>query len=365
MMQNSKYLKLKIGFFNINGLVGETSFNPDFLEIIKKYDIITLSETWHKNPDCINKIKGNFPKEYRFVDNARKNKHKKSKRNSGGILVCYKKCLHGSIVVLDKKSENMIWLKLKKEYLNAQKDFIIGGIYNSPINSSYTKSNDNDMFEEIQNKIMTFSPNDYILLGGDFNARVGNMQDYIDENDEDVELLNLPQNYQIDRYKRPRSDQDQHKNTYGDKLIELAISSGMKILNGRTLGDFMGKYTYIGYNGISTVDYVLGSENLIMQNYIHSFNVEDLTLISDHRPISVTLQYSANMNKDKTKTRFSTKPRKRNIILRNYAKYKTELDLRMNNNDINCIISRLENMKNINDTSDINNIIQMITDMYT
>ena len=164
----------------------------------------------------------------------------------------------------------MIWLKLKKEYLNAQKDFIIRGIYNSPINSSYTKSNDNDMFEEIQNKIMTFSPNDYILLGGDFNARVGNMQDYIDENDEDVELLNLPQNYQIDRYKRPRSNQYQHKNTYGEKLIELAISSGMKILNGRTLGDFMGKYTYIGYNGISTADYVLGSENLIMQNDMYS-----------------------------------------------------------------------------------------------
>ena len=82
-MQNSKYLKLKIGFFNINGLVGETSFNPDFLEIIKK-SIITLSETWHKNPDCINKIKGNFPKEYRFVDNARKNKHKKVREILGG-----------------------------------------------------------------------------------------------------------------------------------------------------------------------------------------------------------------------------------------------------------------------------------------
>ena len=80
------------------------------------------------------------------------------------------------------------------------------------------------------------------------------MQDYIDENDEDLALLNLPQNYQIDRYQKPRSNQDQHKNTYGEKLIELAISSRLKFLNGRTLGDLMGKYTYIGYHGISTVD---------------------------------------------------------------------------------------------------------------
>ena len=57
----------------------------------------------------------------------------------------------------------------------------------------------------------------------------------------------------------------------------------MRILNGRTLGDLMGKFTYIGYNGISTVDYVLGSENFLMLNYIHSFEVEDLTLLSDHR----------------------------------------------------------------------------------
>ena len=82
--------KMKIGFFNINGLVGETSFNPDFSKTLAKYDIITLTETWHRNTDCIQKIKNNFPNDFSFIDNARKNKNKKIKRNSGGILVCYK-----------------------------------------------------------------------------------------------------------------------------------------------------------------------------------------------------------------------------------------------------------------------------------
>ena len=198
-METSPHLQLKLGYFNINGLVGETTFNPDFLEIIKEYDIIILTETWHKDAECIKKIKGNFPKDYKFIENARKKKHKKSKRNSGGILVCYKKCLHKSIITLDKTSENMIWLKLKKEYLNTDKNIIIGGIYNSPINSTYTKSNEHDIFEIIQEKILTFSNNDYVLLGGDFNARVGKMQDFIDEEGEDIDFLNLPRNYKIDK----------------------------------------------------------------------------------------------------------------------------------------------------------------------
>ena len=343
---------LKIGFFNINGLVGKTTYNTDFSEIIKTYDIIMLTETWHKSSECINKIKGNFPKDYKFIDNARKTKHKKSKRNSGGLLVCYKKCLQNNIVIIDKTSENMIWIKIKKEYLNIDRNLIIGGIYNSPINSSFTKTNDTDMFNKIQEKIMTFSPDDYIMLGGDFNARVGNMQDFIDENDEDIEFLNLPQNYQIDRYKKFRSNQDQHKNSYGEKFIELAVTSKMKILNGRILGDLLGKYTYIGYNGISTVDYVLGSENLLMKNFIHSFQVEELTLLSDHRPISVTLQYNKNKEITSKKTVSKTTKRKK-LILKNYEAFKTELNKQMDKNCINLLIHKLENVTNDNKELDL------------
>lgn len=237
--------KIKIGFFNINGLIGETTFNPDFHDIIQKYDMITLVETWHENSDCINKIKNNFPKNYKFIDNARKNKPKKSKRNSGGLLVCYKKELHGNITIIDKSTENMIWVKLKKEYLNIKKNLIIGGIYNSPINSTYNKRNTDDIFEKIQDKIMTLSQENHILIGGDFNARTGNMQDIIEENDNDTDVLNLPHNYEVSRYKTLRNNQDQHTNTYGTKLIELATNSNMKILNGRILGDLLGKYTYI------------------------------------------------------------------------------------------------------------------------
>ena len=41
------------------------------------------------------------------------------------------------------------------------------------------------------------------------------------------------------------SGQDQPKNSYGKKLIDLGISANTKILNGRTIGNLVGKYTYL------------------------------------------------------------------------------------------------------------------------
>ena len=77
-------LNLKIEFFNINGFIGTKTIDPTYAETIKKYDIIALTETWHEDVNCIKKLKENIPEGYLYYENARKNKHKKSKRNSGG-----------------------------------------------------------------------------------------------------------------------------------------------------------------------------------------------------------------------------------------------------------------------------------------
>ena len=129
-------------------------------------------------------------------------------------------------------------------------------IYNSPINSSYTKKHTNDFYCELQNKLTTFSSNEYVLIGGDFNARTGILRDYIYEDESDKTFISLPDEYEIDQFTRKRNNQDIHTNSYGEKIIDFSISTKMRILNGRTLGDFQGKFTYIGYNGVSTIDYI-------------------------------------------------------------------------------------------------------------
>ena len=55
---------------------------------------------------------------------------------------------------------------------------------------------------------------------------------------------------------------------------------------------------YFGYNGVSTIDYVLASENFLTQKHIHSFKVEELTSLSDHRPLTLKLKYTKIDNKE-------------------------------------------------------------------
>ena len=238
-------------------------------------------------------------------------------------------------------------------------------IYNSPINSTYTKARDEDLFLEIQNKMLTVAQNEFVIVGGDFNARVGNMQDHIEESEEEKELLNLPDIYTMSQFKKLRCNQDQHKNSFGEKLIDMATSTNLKILNGRTLGDLEGRYTYVGYNGLSTVDYVLGSENLFLRNHIHSFEVEQLTLLSDHRPTCLTLQYSAHKEtKKEGKEPLLTSHKRHKYFITNYAQFKTILQRKMNKKFTESLIQQLQNVNTHNDSIELDNIIQKINAQY-
>ena len=74
----------------------------------------------------------------------------------------------------------------------------IGSIYNSPIKSSYTRNNDIDPFNKIQEKILTLPQNEFVIIGGDFNARTGKIQDVMEEDDKENQFLNLPDNNHTD-----------------------------------------------------------------------------------------------------------------------------------------------------------------------
>ena len=73
----------------------------------------------------------------------------------------------------------------------------------------------------------------------------------------------------------PRNSLDRkHPNKSGKLLTDLCKETGLRLLNGRTLGDLHGKYTCITYNGCSVVDYTLVSSSLLQG--IGSFMVNNL-----------------------------------------------------------------------------------------
>ena len=105
-------LSLSIGFWNITGLSEEKSENDMYQKYINTFDIIFLSVTW-KSQTSVNKLQHSAG--YLHASICRKTKNKKG-RASGGVLVFYRKELCNFLSVLDKSHENIIWLKLYKDY---------------------------------------------------------------------------------------------------------------------------------------------------------------------------------------------------------------------------------------------------------
>ena len=118
---NDKY-GLKVGFWNVNGLPKEKPKEVFFLKQIQLFDIILLSETWHRE-DSADKML--HPHGYLYENVYRKNKKRKG-RTSTGILVYYKKELENNLTFLEKSSENILWVKIAKGYLHIDKEVYLG-----------------------------------------------------------------------------------------------------------------------------------------------------------------------------------------------------------------------------------------------
>ena len=121
---------------------------------------------------------------------------------------------------------------------------------------------------------------------GDTNGRTSDLADFI-ENDSD-QYIPLPHDYELDMLMKKRHNVDKIANSHGQNLINLCIASRMRILNGRTPGDFVGRLTCYNQQGASSVDYILCHDSFI-QN-IACTNVKNLTQHSKHCPVGIVVK---------------------------------------------------------------------------
>ena len=141
---------------------------------------------------------------------------------------------------------------------------------------------------------------DQIIIGRDFNSRIGTQVDFIFEDRKDLDFL--PEGYELNTFTTDRNNEDVSLNSYGEQLIQLCIASILRVLNGRTQGDLQGYFAYIGYQGCSTVDLVLASENIFQTNLIQYLLVQTFTIFSDQRPILLRTLWKYPTRIDETKT---------------------------------------------------------------
>ena len=86
---------------------------------------------------------------------------------------------------------------------------------------------------------------------------------------------------------KPRFNLDTVINDYGKELVLLCISSGMCIVNGRTIGDKDGMFTRVHKTGNSVTDYVIICLECLSD--MKSFCVDEHMPESDQRPLQCSL----------------------------------------------------------------------------
>ena len=150
------------------------------------------------------------------------------------------------------------------------KPIIMLNVYIHPSESDYYKITSNGYgIEQLEECITDFDKRYdqyYLLMSGDFNARVGqrNAQSILyDFNFWDPLVSNYDEgNVSLPEYERVSCDQIE--NAFGRQLIELCELYDCIILNGLTQHNFDGDFTFISNSGASVVDYFIVSKRFIL-----------------------------------------------------------------------------------------------------
>ena len=185
------------------------------------------------------------------------------KKPSGGLAVYSRENLHPGIRIdTNHSSDFSIWLILNKEFFGLENNITLGLVYLPPENSPYAKSSGADIIEKLEEDVRYFASSGNMLLMGDLNGRVRTDPDYI-INDSTRYLPTNKQFYETDYHLPKRVSQDPTLNTRGQGILDMCVSTRLRILNGRMPGDSLGYFTCHKYNGSSTVDYVMTDEYLL------------------------------------------------------------------------------------------------------
>ena len=226
-------------------------------------DIIGLTETWVTSE--VNYVPGLA--HYKIFCSPAEKTALKGRPKGGIILAVNPKIYCTSILDI---SEYFIFIRISKQNFNS----IIGICYCSPLAN----------FDVFLNKLnfalmhwVVKFPNDLIILGGDFNARIG--------------ILNQldPESIQNNTAFFPdRSTLDNVINKRGSLLVENLEKYGLIALNGRSGSDHPAQFTYCGAPGRSVNDLAWCNINQLQE--LINFEIKFIISNSDHFPIQITLR---------------------------------------------------------------------------
>lgn len=250
--------------YNVANLAKSLNFS-NFISYLNKFDIFFLFETHviEENQKMFELYFKNYCLQWISAT-----KTHSAGRASGGCLYGYRKVLQKAYSFKFSNIFNNLVLTAK---LNGNLFYFIPRYLNCT-----NWSND---FEKFENFIQKLSPTNFCIVG-DLNARTAEDQVL------DTEILkDTPNICEV------RSSSDKTLNSEGRKLINLMESVGGIILNGRTLSDAQGEFSFHGARGNTVIDYCICSYSFLQ--FVDDFCIS-FKPYSDHMPLCLKIKSSKN-----------------------------------------------------------------------
>ena len=265
--------------WNVEGLLEKIN-TDDFLEFLKKFDILVLGETFTL-PSFNFEIK--FDEYFHLHSPAKK--YNRLGRPSGGLVFMIKKELQQYCQVIQTKISHILAVRLDKSMFDRERDLVLVATYIHPTGSVfYTDKDYNSTLEELEQFIADYTDSaeeiDFIIAG-DLNARISDWSLGSSHIPGDEDDNNAGSYLDLDR-----SSQDATINTNGKTLIELCTTFNLSPVGGLHSKNFNDRYTYIGPGGSSQIDHFVASPEAIddIAEYNNYNRVE-----SKHLPIAVKI----------------------------------------------------------------------------
>ena len=197
---------------------------------------------------------------YRWFGHCRNIRHIRSNITYGGIGIFIREELFNSynISILDKSYEGILCILFKDKISDFS--FTVYCCYLAPENSPYGR-NSAEFYHHLLSLTYLHNFVDASFYLGDFNARISDKSDVIDDIDTQFVARNII---------------DLSHNKHGDALLDFLIESRLIVVNGR-VADGVNQFTSISSKGRAVVDYIIvPHENLIDCIYFNVDNVSDL-----------------------------------------------------------------------------------------
>lgn len=273
---------LRIAFWNIDS-AGKKLEDLTVIQKLRNFDIVCLAET-HCKPGDILTLEGFVVIPKLRLDTLH------AHRFFGGLAICVRESMLKGTEILESESSELMWMKLSKKFFNLEDNIFICNSYVTPVTSKVGARLE-PVFEVLESEALSFSRLGNILVCGDTNARTAMEPDFIEpvtfalNNDSPLDITSAPCPIRHNLDTRPPGS-----DSHGHELLDFCKVTDTRILNGRVLGDSLGRFTcYTDHGKPSVIDYMLYSAKAF--NDVAYFKVhEPLLHFSPHCIISTIIK---------------------------------------------------------------------------